>query len=111
MTASSAASEGATTKAAIASAPMAAAQSERRLNWLRDMGFLLGLDGLKRSLERQPPFAIGAGLPDVPRYAMGPVLLPPRAHEFVNKSAHLQDIIARKYRPRRIGEIAETGFK
>ena len=39
-TASSAAREGATTKAVIASAPMAAAQSERRLNWLRDMGFL-----------------------------------------------------------------------
>ena len=37
ITASSAAREGATANAAMASAPMAAAQSERRLNWLRDM--------------------------------------------------------------------------
>jgi hypothetical protein len=42
MTASSAAREGAITKADIASAPMAAAQSERRLNGLRDMGFPWG---------------------------------------------------------------------
>jgi hypothetical protein len=41
------------------------------------------------SLERQSPFAIGASLPDVPRYAVERVLLPARAHEFVNKSARL----------------------
>ena len=39
-TASSAARNGETWNAAIASAPTAA-QSERRLKWLRDMGFLL----------------------------------------------------------------------
>ncbi len=37
ITASSAARSGAIAKAVIASAPIAAAQSERRLNWLRDM--------------------------------------------------------------------------
>ena len=39
-TASSAAREGVSAKAVIASAPIAAAQSERRLNGLRDIGFL-----------------------------------------------------------------------
>jgi hypothetical protein len=37
------------------------------------------------SLKRQSPFAIGLGLPDVPRYAAGRALLPPKGHEFVNK--------------------------
>ena len=45
-TASSAARNGATWNAVIASAPTAA-QSERRLKWLRDMGFLLSFGGLK----------------------------------------------------------------
>src|ERR1700730_15366106 len=76
ITASSAAREGATANAVIASAPIAAAQSERRLNWLRDMGLPLR-SGLKGSLVRQSPRAIGAGLPDVPRYAAGRVLLRP----------------------------------
>jgi hypothetical protein len=44
ITASSAARNGAAANADIASAPMAA-HSERRLKWLLDMGFLLGLDG------------------------------------------------------------------
>ena len=43
ITASSAAREGATAKAAIASAPMAAAQSDRRLKWRRDMVSSCGL--------------------------------------------------------------------
>jgi hypothetical protein len=80
----------------IASAPIAAAPSERRLNWLRDMGFLLGKRGFDGSLERQSPFAIGVGLPDVPRYAVERALLPPRAHEFVNKSVRLRDFTTRK---------------
>ena len=67
-TASSAASDGATTKAAIASAPMAAAQSDRRLNWLRDMRFPLGLSGGARRMAGQSRAAGGrsqsAALPD-----------------------------------------------
>src|SRR3981189_3745466 len=43
ITASSAACEGATANAATASAPMAAAQNEKRLNGLRDMRFPLGM--------------------------------------------------------------------
>src|SRR5260370_24388902 len=91
--ASSAANEGGARKTVIASAPIAEAQSERRLNWLRDMGLPLR-GGLKGSLERQSPGAIGAGLPDVPRYAAGRVLLPPDGHEFVNKCRGFQDVTA-----------------
>jgi hypothetical protein len=40
------------------------------------------------------PFAIGIGPPDVPRYAAGRPLLPPDAHEFVNKMAVVQGISA-----------------
>jgi hypothetical protein len=58
-TASSAARKGATAKAVIASAPIAAAQSERRLKGLGDIGFLSEIGGLKRSLERRRPIAIG----------------------------------------------------
>src|ERR1700692_4686838 len=83
-TASSAASDGAIATADMASAPRAAAQSARRLNWIRDIGFPLG--GWMGSLGRWPLFAIGAGLPDVPKYAAGRHLLPPDGHEFVNKS-------------------------
>src|SRR5439155_24321863 len=57
ITASSAAREGATANAAMASAPMAAAHSERRLNWRGDMvssGARVG-----GSLERERCFAIG----------------------------------------------------
>src|SRR5665213_2352219 len=61
-TASSAARSGATAKAAMASAPRAAAQSERRLNGLGDMRVPLGL-GVEGSLERRPLFAIGMGRP------------------------------------------------
>src|SRR5437763_6271618 len=63
MTASSAAREGAMAKAAIASAPMAAAQSERRLNWLRGMVSSFG-GGLEDSLERGQRFANHRGSPD-----------------------------------------------
>src|SRR6202051_1915631 len=81
-TASSAASDGAIATADMASAPRAAAQSARRLNWLRDIGFPLG--GWMGSLGRWPPFAIGAGRPDIARYAVGRHLLPRDGHEFVN---------------------------
>ena len=63
-TASSAARNGATAKPVIASAVRPAAKSERRLNGLRDMGFLLGARRIWRSLERHLPIAIGTGLPD-----------------------------------------------
>jgi hypothetical protein len=50
ITGSSAARDGATESAAIANAPMAAAQSERRRSWLRSMVSSWG--GLEGSLER-----------------------------------------------------------
>src|SRR4249919_3495677 len=101
ITASSAAREGTTSNAEIASAPMAAAQSERRLNGLRNMGLPLLLSELwalrmKVSLERQRRFAIGLP-PDVPRYAAKPLLLPRAAHEFVSKIPAFQRI----WRPKR----------
>src|SRR4051794_21064176 len=85
ITASSAAREGPARKAGRASAPIAAAQSERRLNWLRDMGLPL-VSGFDGSLERKLRFAIGAALSDPPRYAAGGELLRCDAHEFVNKN-------------------------
>src|ERR1700676_3968621 len=102
ITASSAARNGATANAVIASAPMAAAQSERRLNRLRDMRFPLGLGGLDGSLGRGPGLAIGAGLSNVPRYAAARALLPPDAHEFVNKTSELV-----RSKSRRLGEIGK----
>src|SRR6478752_1581407 len=57
VTASAAAREGVAAKAAIVNA---AAQSDRRLNGLRDMAFLFGLGGLGSSLRRRSRFAIGA---------------------------------------------------
>src|SRR5262245_9364911 len=66
MTASSAARDGAIAKAARASAPMAAAQSERRLNWLRGMVSSYGA-GLEGSLERRPRFAIAWWLSPIPQ--------------------------------------------
>src|ERR1700712_3661579 len=88
-TASAAASEGATANAAMASVPMAAAQSERRLNRRGDMvsSWASGLGG---SLEREPCFAIGTVLPDASRYGQWRILLRPGSHEFVNKTAWLQ---------------------
>src|SRR3982074_2144231 len=62
ITASSEAREGPTANAAMASAPMAAAHSERRLKWRGDMIFSSGL--LEGSLEREPRFAIGTALSD-----------------------------------------------
>src|SRR5947207_15786332 len=76
ITASSAAREGAAANVAMASAPTAAAHSARRLEWLRDMVSSLGL--LERSLEREPRFAIGSTLSEVPqdtgrqRFCYGP---------------------------------------
>src|SRR4029079_4205898 len=63
MTASSEAREGELANAARASAPMAAAHSERRLNW---RGALVSSWGkwVGGSLERAQCFAIGTGLPD-----------------------------------------------
>ena len=90
-TASSAASDGTIAKADIASAPRAAAPSARRLKGLRDIWFPLGWMG---SLGRWPPFAIGAGLPDIPRYGVEQHLLPRAGHEFVNKS-HRSKALAR----------------
>src|SRR5205085_9577234 len=84
ITGSSAAREGAIATAAMASAPMAA-QSERRLNWLRIMGSSWG--GLECSLERGPRYAIG--------WRSSPILQDTRRrgicydaspHEFVNKN-------------------------
>src|SRR5438132_729776 len=94
--ASSAARKGAAMKAVIATAPIAAAQSEKRLNWLRRMTGPLGLgdSGNWGSLGWGPDFAIGAGLPDVPRYAAAGVLLRPNGHEFVNKSSPVQGVSA-----------------
>src|SRR5216684_5371411 len=103
-TASSAASDGAIATADMASAPRAAAQSARRLNWLRDIGFPLG--GWMGSLGRWPLFAIGAGLPDVPKYAAGRHLLPPDGHEFVNKSRRFRASARRAARARLSGARA-----
>src|ERR1700754_2354700 len=89
-TASSAASEGAATNAAIATAPMAAAHSERRLNWLRDMGFLSGeqiwVSGCRWQCRAATAVRNRYGPPDVRKYAARRVLLQHEAHEFVNKS-------------------------
>src|ERR1700732_3481462 len=98
ITASSPAREGATAKAVIASAPRAAAQSERRLNWLRVMGgFLLGLASWAQRIwgsaeelhfraaaaDRNRPSACSA------RYAARRGLLQPVTHEFVSKNPHI----------------------
>src|SRR5258708_40121080 len=66
MTASSDARDGATSKVEIASAPIAAAQSDRRLNGWRDMGLPLGKSAVRidSRLEGRLQFAIGAGKPD-----------------------------------------------
>ena len=85
ITASSAAREGAIANAVIASAPMAAAQSERRLNWLRDMGLPLGGQRIERQSRAGAAVRNRLGPPDVPRYAARRVLLQRDAHEFVNK--------------------------
>src|SRR5258707_15890909 len=64
ITASSEAREGATANAAMASAPTAAAHSERRL---RRGGMVSSSGLLEGSLEREPCFAIGSGLSAVPQ--------------------------------------------
>jgi hypothetical protein len=74
-------------KATRANAPMAAAQSERRLNWLRGMVSSYGA-GLEGSLERGPRFAIGwrpSGIPQDTRRRGSCYEAKP--HEFVNKSS------------------------
>ena len=85
-TASSAAREGAMAKAAIASAPMAAAQNDRRLNWLRDMVSSWGRR-VGNSLERGPRFANRRRALVFPRYAGQTPSLPAVSHEFVIKNA------------------------
>src|SRR5216683_3886499 len=93
-TASSAASKGAATKAVIASAPMAAAQSEKRLMGLRRITGPLGL-GDSRIWRH---FRAAAELPDrcrpahAPRYAAERALLRPSRHEFVTKSLLVQGV-------------------
>src|SRR3954468_11868716 len=83
ITASSAACEGATANAVIASAPMAAAQSERRLKRLRDMGFPLGR-GLRRLRAAATRKLVG--LPArCPKIRGGRGVVTADGHEFVNK--------------------------
>src|SRR5216683_8174426 len=96
ITASSAAREGAIAKAAIASAPTAAAQSERRLNWLRDMGASSGVAGFGSNLGGSHRSQSQAALPDAPRYAARPALLQRDAHEFVNKIPFVQGVSAER---------------
>src|SRR5258708_1271721 len=88
MTASSDARDGATSKVEIPSAPIAAAQSDRRLNGWRDMGLPLGKSDVRidSSLEGRLRFAIGAAHPVASRYAPRFGLLQSGAHEFVNKN-------------------------
>src|SRR5436853_5298539 len=86
ITASSAARDGAMARAATASAPMAAAQSVRRLNGLRGMVSSYGA-GLEGSLERRPRGAIGWQSSGVPQDTRGHGSCYDAApHEFVNKS-------------------------
>src|ERR1700686_519844 len=92
ITASSAAREGAIANAPITSAPIAAAQSERRLNWLRDMGASSGVAGFGSSFGRKRRSQSLAALPDAPRYAARRALLQRDAHEFVNKTERLRDV-------------------
>src|SRR5260370_41851913 len=85
ITASSAAREGATANAAMASAPIAAAQSERRLNERGDMVSSCG-----KRVGRQ--FRTGTGFRNrrvllrCPRYARRRILLRLESHGFVNKA-------------------------
>src|SRR5690242_2908410 len=83
ITAFSAARDGATANAAIASAP--AAQSER-VKRVRRIGFpfLLAADGRSLGWSRTVR-KVGAALRHR-RYALTPALLPRQSHEFVTKS-------------------------
>src|SRR5215813_10660124 len=99
-TASSAAREGTATKAAIASAPMAAAQSDRRLNWVMESSFGLGVEFWGQFSARGACFTMSAALFVYPSYGTQGDLLRCRRHESVNKIADNQGLKAR-FRERR----------
>ena len=106
ITASSAAREGGDGKAAMASAPMAAAHSERRLNGLRDMviSSLGRASGLTRSVGRGAALStIAFAALHTDRYGRRPQMLRLEGHDCVNKMAPGQNVSAA------IGELAETG--
>ena len=71
ITASSAARDGLMAKAAMASAPMAAAHSERRLNWRGDMVSSFGAMGWGQSRAGAAFRNRHAARPDAPRYGAG----------------------------------------
>src|SRR5206468_5402831 len=88
MTASSEAREGLMATAAIASAPMAAAPSDRRLRWRGDMVSSFG-NGWGQS-RAGSVFRNRLRAFRCPRYGAGCGLLRLVPHEFVNKTASVQ---------------------
>src|SRR5262245_4023820 len=90
MTASSAAREGLTATAAMASAPTAAAHSDRRLIWRGDMVSSFG-NGWGQS-RAGSAFRNWLRAVRCPRYGAACGLLRPAPHEFVNKAALAQGL-------------------
>src|SRR5512147_1815830 len=90
MTASSEAREGLMATAAMASAPMAAAHSDRRLRWRGDMVSSFG-NGWGQS-RAGSAFRNWLNSLRCPRYGVASGLLQPAPHEFVNKTAPAQGL-------------------